>query len=102
MLTEEQARTKWCPFARTIAQHHTGYGTVNRYMTSEGRGGGPFQDCLCIASDCMWWRWSSSDLIYLETGEPVLEGQVYKTDEVELRGALGYCGIAGAPRKMER
>jgi hypothetical protein len=70
LLTEEEARGKWCPFSRKA------------YKFSQGFESGPFsgacsfnrgnrQNCDCIASSCTSWRlWDS------------------------LRG---YCGLAGRP-----
>jgi len=54
-LTEEQAFTKWCPFARSTIMprfaHETGPPTTaNRGNTDN--------DCLCIASGCMMWEWA--------------------------------------------
>ena len=46
-LTETEAKTKWCPFARRDA----GGVVVNRNM-----GGNAFEGCKCIASACMAWR----------------------------------------------
>lgn len=49
-MTEEQAKTKWCPMVRTglvagmAVNHH-----VNGDVKDETR---------CIASDCMMWRYS--------------------------------------------
>jgi len=70
LLTEAEARERWCPFARTYAVHETGAATHNR-----GYGKGkPEPDCLCLASACMAWRWMPG------TFEP----------------PLGYCGLAGS------
>ena len=65
LLTEEQAREKWCPMARVEID---GGHLVNKLDKK--------WDPLCIASDCMMWRW----------GEPVLDGK---------NARQGYCGLAG-------
>ena len=75
LLTEEQAREKWCPEARVALRHHEPnssqfWGTAN-YDEDEGR------ISFCIASDCMMWRW----------GEQVADGKDARH---------GYCGLAGA------
>jgi hypothetical protein len=69
LLTEEQARMKWCPHAMTattMTQHPSffGVGSGNRgYRT-----GTPYETCRCIASECMAWRWHDG---------------------------IGFCGLAG-------
>jgi hypothetical protein len=74
VLTEEEARKRWCPFARSfdtpteLPEHIIASGTNRK------RGGAPDQWCLCIASDCMVWRWRAG-----------------------LPNDVGYCGLAGAP-----
>lgn len=69
ILTEQEAKLRWCPFAR-ITEHSTdGVTSVNRWhgYSSELDPSDP----PCIGSMCMAWR------PYDET--------------------RGYCGLAGAP-----
>lgn len=92
MMTEEEAKTKWCPHARYViddsgAGPSPGYPTGNRFgghEPSEGR-------CLCIASSCMAWRWSAlshSDGTHAHAPRP----------EMEFDGKYrGQCGLAGKP-----
>ena len=47
-MTEEEARTKWCPHVKIIKFENTLYNSRGEYWTS----GLPN---LCIASDCMMW-----------------------------------------------
>ena len=76
MMTEEQARKKWCPHVR----HEGNSVTFNR-----GTAHGPLNDhpgnvgtlCNCIASDCMSWRWDH------DANRDFRE--------------RGYCGLAGKP-----
>lgn len=81
MLTEDEAKTKWCPFAR-----YQGFrdGGVNRWKQSapadEPHALNPIP-CRCIASDCMAWRWK-------DTTNP------YPEDRAQWGG---YCGLAGKP-----
>lgn len=77
MMTEDEAKTKWCPFARvnttaedSVTGRVTGInGGGNRMLTGTGFHDNPAQ-ARCLGSTCMAWRW-------LEIGR------------------LGYCGIAG-------
>jgi hypothetical protein len=69
-LTEEDAREKWCPFARADAYPASESSvTVNREGSSFTR-----KACLCIASNCMAWRWA---------------------EEKSVTDRRGYCGLAG-------
>jgi hypothetical protein len=77
MYTEEQARTKWCPFVR-IANGRGNAVAVNALMDSDA------QRC-CIASECMSWRW-------VEWGRPDNDGMIRPT-----KSDKGYCGLAGEP-----
>lgn len=51
-MTEEQARTKWCPFARYKSINGEG---INRWATDEVQLNP--EPARCIASDCMAWWW---------------------------------------------
>lgn len=48
MITEYDAKNRWCPFARLSEMG----GTFNRC--------GPAANVECIGSQCMAWRWDSS------------------------------------------
>ncbi len=67
-MTEQEAKTKWCPFARSSG-------------SNRGTDDDPFG--RCIASRCMAWRTKS----YYKPAE--LGG-------MDLVEADGYCGLAGA------
>ena len=76
MMTEEEARKRWCPFVRYATRDDGGdyperahVVTGNRFLHKPGPG-----LTNCIASGCMAWRW---------TGFPAER--------------LGYCGLAGKP-----
>lgn len=96
MMTEKEAREKWCPFARTalssfgVDQFNAIRGTANRVMAfveaaddaltiAEGHAN-------CIASDCAVWRFASPETLE----------RFYLSDHDHLD--LGYCGLAGDPR----
>jgi hypothetical protein len=72
MVTEEEARRKWCPFVRDYYDWENKVVAVNRGTAIDDR---------CWASDCMAWRW----------GLDVWDSAV---DE---RRRSGYCGLAAKP-----
>lgn len=85
-MTEEESKTKWCPFARNL-------GTLTKLeseeiisMGSQNRGyqmGGPLFNCMCIGSACMAWR-------KLPPGTQISENTWTISD-------YHYCGLAGKP-----
>jgi hypothetical protein len=74
-ITEAEARTKWCPFARVASGN--GDFAENRVPAWRSKASDPRADgSFCIASDCMAWR---------RAYDPFVDQ------------AWGYCGIAGRP-----
>jgi hypothetical protein len=47
ILTEEEAKTKWCPFARL---------SIGKDLAAPNRGPSVEEKCRCIGSACMAWR----------------------------------------------
>jgi hypothetical protein len=75
-LTAAEASKRWCPFVR-IREYNEGTmetTAVNRTFDSEDSAA---RGSLCLASNCMAWRWDIS----------------HAWDEE----ARGYCGLAGQP-----
>jgi hypothetical protein len=78
-MTEQEAKTKWCPMARCKIDHDCADTiAVNRWSD-----GAMIRGSLCVASDCMMWRWE------------VPEGKA--TNKNEEKWDSGYCGLAGKP-----
>jgi hypothetical protein len=75
MMTEEDAKTKWCPFVRAVACCDQTW--ANRPLDGP-EDTGLFRDekTRCIASACMAWRWASNS----EEGRKIYGG---------------FCGLAG-------
>ena len=69
-MTEEEARTKWCPFVRLSIAANPGVA----FNIWSGDDGDPMR-ATCIASQCMAWRWDF-------TGSSLAHHE-------------GYCGLAG-------
>jgi hypothetical protein len=87
-MTQDEAKTKWCPFARTVQFDVIDAGASsprNRVQSTKGSNAGTlYADTLagakCIASACMAWRW------------------VAWNDVERIPDDHGYCGLAGAPQ----
>jgi len=66
-MTEAEAKTKWCPFVRhfDFKQMDTKLftlGPFNRLAGEPDDGSGGVtvaapKQCLCVAADCMMWKW---------------------------------------------
>jgi hypothetical protein len=84
-MTEDEAKTKWCPFARTLNIGEKGgvQPTSNRYGIGSRYNLNP-EDCRCIGRSCMAWRDTGFDKYRDELGLPKPR-------------ALGFCGLAGKP-----
>lgn len=83
ILTEDEAKTKWCPEARVFKSAGAPMNrsaAANRW-TDDGEA--PVK-CVCVGSDCMAWR--------------TFQG-IRPADQkiIEPRDGYGYCGKAGKP-----
>jgi hypothetical protein len=87
-LTEEEAKTKWCPFVR-LEGNESPHG--RDWMTNRGEYAQPTspRDALstCIGSACMAWRWKKRFGPDPDKPENI----------TELPPTEGYCGLAGRP-----
>lgn len=72
-MTEDEAKTKWCPFVRLVISDIGEAKTDNRDF--DYGDGTP----SCIASECMAWRWKQEGI---EHGEPIYND------------TYGHCGLA--------
>lgn len=100
VLTENEAKQRWCPFARTLdfvqmgADEQLAAASINRIQrwpsgdTDESPGF--LGRHRCIASECMAWRAHETqafkeraDAEYARSGKRL--------------AAPGYCGLAGTP-----
>lgn len=83
-MTEDEAKTKWCPHA--VASH-----TNPRELTKYDRDGNDIPEPRfrhnCIGSACMAWRW-----------HPNWGNSPENPDAcIELPPIEGFCGLAGRP-----
>ncbi len=73
-MTEDEAKTKWCPFVRHVWEHNVDFpGAYNRIVVPD-----PGANLNCVASDCMAWRWAA-----------------FAEGEEHAGNVHGYCGLAG-------
>jgi hypothetical protein len=83
-MTENEAKTKWCPFARTIAlMEGKSCGPANR-ITSVAPEPPSLAYDKCLGSQCMAWRWNHGP----DDPEP---------NKVRIYIPDGYCGLADKP-----
>ena len=90
-MTEEEAKTKWCPFARVAKRGILPGRSYNRWA-DDWSPAGAVDGAKCIGSACMAWReggaytdkWVGKNL----AGDAVIHGKLHIT---------GYCGLAGKP-----
>jgi hypothetical protein len=88
MLSEEEAKTKWCPHVRLLEPYAE--------KTSMNRGNEDEPIGCCLASECMAWRWGPC--FWIDPGETSEPKTRYSTDHkpgMELEPAKGFCGLAG-------
>lgn len=81
-MTEEEAKTKWCPFSRTMGiDGDVIMPAANRVFMFDGDNKLTFphpEMCACLASKCMAWVWE-------------------KTPNSAIKRTHGRCGLAGRP-----
>jgi hypothetical protein len=118
-MTEDEAKTKWCPFARTLDWSHADQvrdqpvsASVNREIGNYDKTGNETVRISgrhrCIASACMAWRTEPRAGPHLlhKSVRAEWESAGWITDGVENsagqltfnRSASGFCGLAGAPQ----
>lgn len=99
-MTEEDAKTKWCPFVRFVSVNNRGESETsiprNPPITA------------CIGSACMAWRWKNDyERRWDLPKDKPPEGEGWQ--RVEAIGGVahwvrqhatphGFCGLAGAPQ----
>lgn len=105
-MTEEEAKTKWCPMARESGAESSVFWNkplawLNRYL---GMSEDDARDKahLCIGSACMAWRWTafSQYSVYPYASRALAEEHIEgikEFDPPELPQIGGYCGLAGKP-----
>lgn len=87
LLTEDEARQKWCPFARVVPSDASGkvWDGAPAGWNRKGLLANP-QPARCLASECTAWRWRDKAGLS-PSGEPNYYPGEWK----------GFCGLAGRP-----
>ena len=91
-MTESEAQTKWCPFARIVFEQFNIAGNRLNSITSTIP-----DPSRCIGSECMAWRWNEPTCRKKE------EGTIHSLrmldsewgEKYERMPDTGYCGLAG-------
>lgn len=84
-MTEDEARTKWCPMVRTGLVAGM---AVNHHVGRDGLHAGDVHDeTRCVASECMMWRWAAKS---------TMKGPPSAMASVDQKDWKGYCGLAGS------
>jgi len=99
-MTESEAKTKWCPFARPvlleaprsdIRQYGRLWVPQGRTATFKEEGDIDRIEDYCIGSQCMAWRATDNE-IKSDAEGPIEYGRAMKTSDYV---SAGYCGLAG-------
>lgn len=99
-MTEDEAKTKWCPFVRLAAHYDSqAAGTAgNRWSTDDDVSGAKGLAVACIASACMAWRTRHQ---WLDNAQQEPDWVSYAPYAFEPGPGQerddGFCGLAGAP-----
>ena len=104
-MTEDEAKTKWCPESRTHTLYDGADGTApahNRwYSEREQNSGTGIEDMgeidhefRCIGSACMAWRWNTTTKISADQFNGLSQRSL---PEIIVSTTHGYCGKAGRP-----
>lgn len=113
IVTEEEAKTKWCPWTRVPIETETLEWVVGNRANQTGPGG-LYKGSKCIASQCMAWRWAENRIPGAGQNCPDCGGRGGRlgapigsdADCKTCRGTgrlmvqkqiVGYCGLAGTP-----
>lgn len=102
MMTEAEAKTKWCPFSRVGQNMGDKPIAVNRTFHESNSGSHVVQmQTRCLASGCMAWGWLEPEYHHRRfipdpSGELDENGDRKGTWEEHPEKRRGYCGLAGS------
>jgi hypothetical protein len=93
-MSEEEARQKWCPYARADMAGQTVVMAMERAPAAVARADGKGYDVVstrCIGASCMAWRWE------VTPGEIAAQATGKLQYTVLSHAPIGFCGLAGQP-----
>ena len=86
-MTEEEAKTKWCPMVRSLVVNPLGVCAANQAYDD---GTQNIERAKCKGSQCMMWRSRNVEVDYNYQNRDHLGNVITTRTE-------GYCGLAGKP-----
>ena len=103
-MTEDEAKTKWCPFARDRdgAENRVPYGESDAEPPPEEYIRNEAMAFPCIASACMAWRWADVPNPEYDLKRHLFQGGLYPpitpSPPMTIKSDTdGHCGLAGRP-----
>lgn len=98
-MTEDEAKTKWCPFVRhAVVSSGLAGGSPMVSINRPTANGPQDQQLNCVASGCMAWRWGRVEgEVMAATVDHVASVSPGSVSFSPARGG-GYCGLAGNGR----
>jgi hypothetical protein len=88
-MTEDEAKTKWCPLVRVGGPMQSeAEGTSANRWAGQSISAPQACDYLCIASECMAWRWNGDSPAFAGAGPE---------DSLDYSSRKGFCGAFGVP-----
>jgi hypothetical protein len=96
-VTEEEAKKKWCPFARIAAGEGPAFNRLVERVT-DSASASIDSPSLCIGSACMAWRNITEQRRFDATGKELTDANIFYHGAVYKDVPIGgYCGLAGQP-----
>lgn len=93
-MTEDEAKTKWCPFIRITPETENRHAVTNRELRALEPTGPVVTSC--IGSACMAWR-STGEAMFRNAATGTLTDRDL-TGHGEWVRPSGFCGLAGVPQ----
>lgn len=94
-MTEDEAKTKWCPFSRVVHRDEDDQASWNRLEEVEDSY--PL-GASCIASQCMAWRWVQRITNQADLDNSFMWSVGGKRPQPQFEDTEhGFCGLAGKP-----